>query len=198
MAAKKPSDSLQQVEVGKKIREIRNKLGLSLRALAERVGISYLTMQRIETDKLSPSVVLLAQISVCLNYPLSEFLSQKKYQAVIHIAAENQNVIKTKAILLKLVAPKGILNKNISVVYGKARKGKLVDRHRHPGFELAYVLKGKALHKHAAGTQTLNEGDLIFFDASQWHEVIALEPHEWLGIQFYSDTVNFGNEKNST
>jgi quercetin dioxygenase-like cupin family protein len=183
--------------VGRKIREIRTKLGLSIREFAERVGVAYLTMQRIETDKISPSVVLLAQISACLNYPLSGFLSKKK-QAVIHIKAANQNVIKTKSMLLKLVGPRGILNENISIVYGKAEKGKLVDRHKHPGFELAYILKGKALHKHATGTQELNEGDLIFFDANQWHEVIALEPHEWLGMQFYSDTISFGNEKNST
>ena len=38
----------------------------------------------------------------------------------------------------------------------------------------------------------LSEGDLIWWDADEWHEVTALEPHEWLGMQFYSDTINLG------
>jgi transcriptional regulator with XRE-family HTH domain len=177
------------LEIGARIREIRTELGLSIRDLADKVGISYLTMQRIETDKISPSVVLLAHIAGCLNYPITDLLTEER-RVVIHVKAEQQNVVDTKKILLKLVAPRGIVDKNISIVHGKATKGKFVGKHRHPGFELAYVLKGKALYKRGADTRELNEGDLIFWDADEWHEVIALEPHEWFGIQFYSDTLN--------
>ena len=186
-----------QIDIGKRIREIRTKLGLSIRELAERVGISYLTMQRIETDKISPSVVLLAQISGCLNYPITGFLSERK-RSVIHIKTGNQNVIETKIMFLKLVAPKGIVNENISIVHGKAKKGKVVGRHKHPGWGLAYVLKGKAVHKEGTNVHEVDEGDLIFFDATQWHEVIALEPHEWIGMQFYADTINLGTTGDST
>jgi hypothetical protein len=84
------------------------------------------------------------------------------------------------------------VDENISIVYGKAAKGKFVSRHRHPGFEQAYVIKGKALHKRGADVHKLKVGDLISWDADERHEVIALEPHEWLGMQFYSATVNLG------
>jgi quercetin dioxygenase-like cupin family protein/DNA-binding Xre family transcriptional regulator len=186
-----------EFNVGERIREIRTKLGLSIRGLAAKVGISYLTMQRIETDKLSPSVVLLAQISACLNYPIADFLLEKE-QSVIYIKAENQNILKTKKMELTVVARKGIVNENISIVHGKAKKGQLVGRHTHPGFELAYVLKGRSLHKQGGVTRELKEGDLIFFDASKWHEVIALEPHEWIGMQFYADTINLGTTEDTT
>ena len=191
----KSSNDLE-FNVGKQIREIRTRLGLSIRDLAARVGISYLTMQRIETDKLSPSVVLLAQISACLNYPMADFLLEKE-RSVIHIEAGNQNILKTKRMELKVVARKGILNENISIVHGKAEKGQLVGRHTHPGFELAYILKGRSLHKQGGVTRELKEGDLIFFDASKWHEVIALEPHEWLGMQFYADIINLGTAEDT-
>jgi quercetin dioxygenase-like cupin family protein/DNA-binding Xre family transcriptional regulator len=192
---KSPNDL--EFNVGERIREIRTKLGLSIRGLAAKVGISYLTMQRIETDKLSPSVVLLAQISACLNYPIADFLLEKE-QSVIYIKAENQNILKTKKMELTVVARKGIVNENISIVRGKAKKGQLVGRHTHPGFELAYVLKGRSLHKQGGVTRELKEGDLIFFDASKWHEVIALEPHEWIGMQFYADTINLGTTEDTT
>ena len=183
------------LDIGTRIREIRTDLGLAIRDLADKVGISYLTMQRIETDKISPSVVLLAQIAACLNYPITDFLTEER-KSIIHVKAEHQNVVDTKKIILKLVAPRGIVDENISIVHGKAAKGKFVSRHRHPGFELAYVIKGKALHKRGADVHELNEGDLIFWDADEWHEVIALEPHEWLGMQFYSTTVNLGKRNN--
>jgi transcriptional regulator with XRE-family HTH domain len=188
MATTKPSGDVQ-IEIGKKIREIRTRLGISIRELAERVGISYLTMQRIETDKISPSIALLASIATRLSYPLSSFLSKER-PSVVLIKAQDQNVIRTKSMTLKLVASKGITNENISIVHGKAEKGRLVGRHKHPGFELAYIIKGRALHKQAGNVYECTEGDLIFFDASQWHEVIALEHHEWLGMQFYADTID--------
>jgi transcriptional regulator with XRE-family HTH domain len=188
MTTAKPSDDVQ-IEIGKKIREIRTRLGLSIRELAERVGISYLTMQRIETDKISPSIALLANIASRLSYPLSNFLSKER-PSVILVKAKDQNVITTKSMTLKLVASKGITNENISIVHGKAEKGRLVGRHKHPGFELAYVVKGRALHKQGGNVYEVSDGDLIFFDASQWHEVIALEHHEWLGVQFYADTID--------
>jgi len=171
--------------IGKKIREVRTELGFSIRELAEKVGISYLTMQRIETDKLSPSVVLLAQISACLNYPVIQLLSEPKHD-IVHIKSEQQNTIDTRKLTLKTIVARGALDEDISIVHGIARKGKFVSRHSHDGFELAYVLRGKAVYKGEKGIRELKEGDLIFWDASQWHEVIALETHEWLGIQFYS------------
>ena len=183
------------LDIGTRIREIRTDLGLAIRDLADKVGISYLTMQRIETDKISPSVVLLAQIAACLNYPITDFLTEER-KSVVHVTAEQQHVVDTKKIMLKLVAPRGIVDENISIVHGKAAKGKFVSRHRHPGFELAYVMKGRALYKRGADVHELNEGDLIFWDADEWHEVVALEPHEWLGMQFYSSTLNLGKRNN--
>jgi transcriptional regulator with XRE-family HTH domain len=183
------------INIGKKIREVRMELGFSIKQLAEKVGISYLTMQRIETDKLSPSVVLLAQISACLNYPVIQLLSEPKHD-IVHIKSEHQNTIDTRKLTLKTIVTRGALDEDISIVHGMARKGKFVSRHSHDGFELAYILKGKAIYKGERGIRELKEGDLIFWDASQWHEVIALEPHEWLGIQFYSKRPGVGGTQN--
>lgn len=172
------------MHIGQRIRETRMGLAISIRELAKRVGISYLTMQRIETDKLSPSVVLLARISACLNYPVVQLLAEPKSN-IVHIKSEQQKVIVTKKMILRTVATRGVLDEDISIVHGKTKKGKFVSEHSHAGFELAYVLKGKAVYKGERGVRGLEEGDLIYWDASQWHEVIALEPHEWVGIQFY-------------
>jgi quercetin dioxygenase-like cupin family protein len=162
---------------------------MSIKELSERAGVSYLTMQRIETDKISPSVVLLSQIATSLNYPITSFLPETEKTAK-HIKAGEQRLIETGKLKLKLVAPKGVLTENVSIVLGKTEKGKVVDTHKHEGFELAYIIKGRAILKLGAKKFELNEGDLIYYDASQRHSVVTEEPMEFFGIQIY------GGEKN--
>ena len=50
------------LKVGPKIRAERKHLGLSLEAPAQKVGVSKMTLQRIETGSTSPSIVVLGSI----------------------------------------------------------------------------------------------------------------------------------------
>jgi len=68
----------RRIDVGKRVREIRKNAGLSMKELAEKVGVSFLTIQRIETGKVSPSVALLSEIAYHLNYPLASLVAEGK------------------------------------------------------------------------------------------------------------------------
>jgi transcriptional regulator with XRE-family HTH domain len=173
------------MDIGTTIREIRKGAGLSIRQLAEKAGVSYLTMQRIETDKVSPSVSLLFQIAQALNYPITSFLEQQM-KSVVFIKKENQRTMETMLMDLRLLVPKGIIDGNITISHGKAKKGRFVSRHTNEGFEFAYVLKGRCVLRHGKEKYEMYEGDVVYFDATEWHSVTALEDHEWLGIQFSS------------
>jgi transcriptional regulator with XRE-family HTH domain len=171
------------MDIGARIREIRKGTGLSIRQLAGRLGVSYSTMQRIETDRVSPSVSLLFQIAESLSHPISSFL-EKERKPVVVIKKEDQRVIKTMLMTLRLLTARGIIDGNISVSHGKAEKGRFVGRHRNEGYELAYVLKGSCMLRYGKEKYEMHEGDVIYFDASEWHSVTALETHEFVGIQF--------------
>lgn len=58
------------MNIGNKIREARKQRGLNMKEFARRVGISYLTLYRVETDRVSPSVALFSEIAHHLNQPL--------------------------------------------------------------------------------------------------------------------------------
>lgn len=173
------------MDIGTTIRDIRKSVGLSIRQLAGKVNVSYLTMQRIETDKVSPSVSLLFQIAHALNYPIASFLEQQR-TSVVFIRKENQRTMETMLMGLRLLVPKGIIDGNITISHGKAKKGRFVGRHKNEGFEFAYVLKGRCILRHGKEKYEMCEGDVVYFDATEWHSVTALEDHEWLGIQFSS------------
>ena len=62
-------------KIGKIIREIRNEKGLSLRKLAEIVGVSNVNILYIEKGKINTSLPILKGIAKGLNYNIDKLLS---------------------------------------------------------------------------------------------------------------------------
>ena len=171
------------IEVGTRIREIRKRAGITQKDLAERIGVSTLSIHRMETGKVSPSVAHLSEIANCLNYPISSFLIPSD-KSMIHIKANESPVVKSHNLELRVISPRGVISENISIFVGKAKKGEFVSRHKNVGFEVAYIIKGKCIFRQGNKEYELKEGDLIYHDGSIPHSVTALEPHEFLGIHF--------------
>ena len=171
------------MEVGSRVRELRKRVGISMKELAKRVGVSTLSIYRIETEKTSPSVALLSDIAQCLNYPISSFLTQGDKKVVL-MKAKEQRVIKGDNLELRLIAPRGVIDKNISITVGRAGKGDFIGKHKHVGYEMAYMLKGSCIFRHGNQEYELREGDFLYFDSTIPHSVTALEPHEFFGIHF--------------
>jgi quercetin dioxygenase-like cupin family protein len=168
--------------MGNEIRKARKRHGLNMKELARRVGVSYLTMQRIETDKVSPSVALFSEIAHHLGEPIINFFDKEvKFSLVKAGTAPKIQSGKTS---LELLVPKGVIDDRISVTLGKIQTGEYVSKHSHKGFELTYNLKGVVLFEYDDKEYKLKEGDLIYFDANVEHSVTALEPHEFLAIYF--------------
>ena len=67
-----------EVLVGRKLRELRNRKGLSLRALADRSGLNVNTLSLVENGKSSPSVSTLQQLALALEVPIATFLNQNR------------------------------------------------------------------------------------------------------------------------
>jgi transcriptional regulator with XRE-family HTH domain len=169
-----------RVDVGKRVREVRKNAGLSMKELAQKVGVSFLTIQRIETGKVSPSVVLLSDIAYHLNYPLASLVTEGK--PVIHIKGSQQPVIESRNFKMRILAHKGALNEDLSVALGKAEEGEFISKHKNEGQELTYIIKGKMIFRYDREEYELNRGDLIYHDGKEAHSVTALEPCEFLNI----------------
>jgi transcriptional regulator with XRE-family HTH domain len=170
--------------IGNKIRSVRKALNLTIKQLAEKANLSYLTLQKIETDKVSPSVVTLARIADCLDSPISLFLERKK-KSIVVIKRDEQSTIETIDRSLKLLLPKGVTIEGGTIWLGKTRKGVTINPHRNKGFEFAYVIKGHILFKYGNENYELGRGDAIYYDATELHCHHAIEAHEYLGIHFF-------------
>jgi transcriptional regulator with XRE-family HTH domain len=168
--------------VGNKIREARKQVGLSMKEFASRVGISYLTLYRVETDKVSPSVVLLSDIAYQLNQPLINFFEEESKLKIVR--AGTAPTVESEKMKLELLVPKGGIDPAISVSLGETDGGEFISEHSHKGFELAYQILGKTLFRYGKEEWEINEGDLLYFDSSVPHSVEALGHAKFVTIYF--------------
>jgi len=53
---------------------------LSLRALAKRAGVSFVTVYRIEAGTLSPTVAMLEKLAKALNVHVTDFFVHRHHQ----------------------------------------------------------------------------------------------------------------------
>jgi transcriptional regulator with XRE-family HTH domain len=172
-----------QKKLGTKIRELRKSMNLTMQQLADLVGVNYTTIYRVETGKVSPSVVLLSDIAYHLGYSITGLLEEERGRLTL-IRAKDQPLVESERMALRLLMPKGIINDKISISLGKGSAGEIVDRHETPGYELSYVIRGKCVFKYGDKDHTLEQGDLVYFDGKVKHAVTALEPLEFLAIYF--------------
>jgi len=170
------------MNVGNKIRMARKRLGVNMKEFARRIGVSYLTLYRVETDKVSPSVALLSEIAHHLGEPIVNFFNGQ--QKITVVKAGTARSVESGKMSLELLIPKGIISNKISVTFGRTEPGEFVSKHSHNGFELTYQLKGKALFQYGNEEYGLTQGDLIYFDARIEHSVTALNRNEFLSVYF--------------
>ncbi len=168
-------------EIGTKIRIVRKKNGLTLEQLAKRVGISPITLQRIETGKSSPSVVLLSEIAQTLNRPIFSFFEEID-KSFVHIKRKNQRTILSSVLKTKIIGPRKMIKDNIVVTYGELKKGKKIDLHTNPGIEWAFNLEGKSELKLNNQSYVTEAGDSIAYNARAEHSVTALEKLKFFSI----------------
>ena len=151
--------------------------------LAEAAGVNYATIHRVETGKVSPSVVLLSEIAHCLGQSVVSLLEEDRARITV-IRADEQPEVESDLLRIRLLAPKGLINDKMSISLGRGKVGEIVSRHKTEGYELAYILEGSCLFNHGGQDHKLEEGDLVYFDGRAWHSVEALEPLVFLAIYF--------------
>ncbi len=169
------------MNIGIVIRSERKARGLSLKELAEKCGLSPMTLQRIETGKTSPSVATLAQIAQHLLRPLDFFIKEERPRIRV-LRKADFHVVKGRRMTLTMIAPEGLVDDNILINLGKADEGRMIDTHTEQGHSFVFMLEGGCIFEHDGVKYELEEGDALYYDAAYPHSVEAKGPHKFFSI----------------
>ena len=100
------------MELGEKIKELRNKQGLTQEELADRAELSKGFISQLERDMTSPSIATLEDLLQCLGTTLGEFFNEEQEEEQIVFTEEDffvkkdeeyKNQIKTFPILCRML-----------------------------------------------------------------------------------------------
>ncbi|MBI5442296.1 MAG: helix-turn-helix domain-containing protein [Deltaproteobacteria bacterium] len=167
--------------LGARIRTERTRLGLSLDALARRVGVSKMTLQRIETGVTSPSIVTLAEISYHLKRPVESLIREGDAKVVV-LRNGDQESLFDPAQGIRVVAPQGLISERIVITHAELKAGTVIDAHTNRGFEWALLTEGAAVIGVGDKEYRVEGGDAIFYDAHYPHWIRVERDVRYVGL----------------
>jgi DNA-binding XRE family transcriptional regulator/quercetin dioxygenase-like cupin family protein len=173
-------------DIGGRIREARQGRGMSLRSVAQAVGVSASLISQVETGKTQPSVSTLYAIVNHLGISLDELLGvSATYSSgaptVVATPAATGPVVQRRGEGPVLEMENGVHWERLSVGDGGAADALLVTYDpgasssvegrlmRHAGVEYAYLLEGELVLQLEFETVELHAGDSLHFDSVRPH-----------------------------
>lgn len=167
--------------LGQKIRERRKMMGLTLRELSSRLGISPSTLHKIEKGVLSPTVILMVDICHELDTPIYTFIKDKK-KVFVHIKKDDQKEFMNEGLAVKLIADNGLISDDINFSIITCKKGKGNKKHTSLCYVFSYILKGKIRISFKNDVYEAEAGDAVYYDGSFPHKTEALTDMELINI----------------
>ncbi|MEQ8831777.1 MAG: cupin domain-containing protein [Alphaproteobacteria bacterium] len=159
------------MEIGDRLRAVRQSFGLSQRALSRRCGVTNATISLIESGKLSPTFGVLKKITDGLSLDLSEFFGfeEPKSEQVFYSGGEFRELRNGK-ILYRQVG-RDLSARALQMLYETydpgADTGKVMLKHE--GEEAGVVIEGRLEVWVGGAKRVLKAGDGYSFQSSIPH-----------------------------
>jgi transcriptional regulator with XRE-family HTH domain len=177
----RPNDA--RAGLGHRVREIRKRLGLTLRDVGQTTGLAKSTLSKIENGTLSVSYDNLVKLAHALSIEVSALFADgttapgPQANGRRSLARRGSGEIyETPQYRYEMLC--GDLNpKRIFPIIATLRAHSVAstsDLIRHPGEEFIYVLDGEvAFHSEFYSTATLRAGDSAYIDSTMGHAFVS-------------------------
>ena len=159
------------MELGKKIKQMRNQKGLTQEELADRCELTKGYISQLENDLNSPSIATLTDILSALGSNLSEFFQEEREEKIVF--SKNEFIEKdADGVLLNWLIPNAQKNMMepilVELTEGAATPGDIP----HEGEEFGYVLEGKIAIELGNKAHLCKKGEAFYYTASKPHAII--------------------------
>ncbi len=161
--------STGRIDLGARLKSLRNRSGLSQTELARLVGVTPSNISQIESNLIYPSLPALLKIAEILSVDISAFF-QRGEQTIprIHFpAAEAAEVhfpnLSRESVSVRRLTPADFEQQaEPFIVEILPRKSLNAHFFTHKGEEAGYLISGQLEFRHVGGAVTVNPGDLIY------------------------------------
>ena len=164
----------QIIRIGERISRLRKQAGLSLRELADLTGVSFTTIQKIESNAIIPSVASVMKIAQGLGRSVSFFLDEENETPgeIRRVRREDRSVTDVPASKLRvedvaLDLRNSLLQATLLTIAPGGVSGD--EPLLHPGEEIKFCLKGQMEYQVGGETLLIQEGDCLHFKSDIPH-----------------------------
>ena len=165
-------DDAPEANVGRRVRAVRARRGLSLRALAERSGLSVNTISLIERGENSPTVASLHLLAKALDCPITEFFREATDDSTIVVRREQRVHYRRGTVEVESLGA-GLHDQQLEPFLLTVPAGQTNDDHgpiTHGGQEFVHCMEGAVEYQIGDERYQLEAGDSLLFEAEQPHQ----------------------------
>jgi transcriptional regulator with XRE-family HTH domain len=161
--------------LGERIRARRSELNMSLRDLAERVGLTASFLSQIERDLADPSIKSLRKIADALDVPMLRFLSTESGASpVVRKYARKKLMLPHAKVAYELLTPDLDRKMEMFVAHLHPSQANIAQPLAHSTEECLLVLEGRLRVGIDDTDYDLEAGDSIYFEGPRLRTLMAL------------------------
>ena len=158
------------INVGQRIRSIREQQRLSLRELAQRCGLSINAISMIERGENSPTVSSLHQLASALGVSITAFFEDEHEQAVVFVNPATRLRSESNGVILESCGI-GLRQQHLEpfLITLAPGAGNFDQAVHHTGEEFVYCLEGQVEYQVGDRSYLLEAGCSLLFQATLSH-----------------------------
>lgn len=158
------------MELGAKLRDMRQQKNLTQEELADRCELTKGYISQLENDLTSPSITTLVDLLNALGSNLSDFFREETEEKIVF--SEPEYIEKqSDGMTWEWVIPNAQKNMMEPVLVELAPGASTSTDFPHDGEEFGYVLEGKIAVIRAGKSHTAKKGESFYYSADKEHQI---------------------------
>jgi len=165
-------DEISPPDIGPRLRALRKRRGLSLRALAALCSLSVNTISLVERGKTSPSVATLHRLAIALGVRMTFFFEEEEQRSVVFVKADRRTRTRGDNMIMENLGS-GLHDQTMEPLLMILQPGAGSGNEPivHLGHEFVFCLEGQVEYEIMDDRYLLDTGDSLIFEARL--------PHRW-------------------
>ncbi len=161
------------MDIGKRIKQLRTKNGLTLEELASRSELTKGFLSQLERNLTSPSISTLEDITEVLGISLEEFFKNEEDEK-IKFSSDDYFVDEKEKTILTWLVPNAQKNEMEPILLSLKENGESSEIDPHEGEEFGYILNGKVelINLNSKKKTVLKKGETFYLRGDFKHKIV--------------------------